>query len=106
MSERPATEPVSVGIAIGILVGALLGGLLAAVMSLSDGSVWVVLGVTIAAGAGFGLAVGACWAVIARKPQNTCPHCGYSTKGLPTTTCPECGKSIDDEPPKQLDLGP
>ena len=33
------------------------------------------------------------------EPRHLCPHCGYSTLGLPTDTCPECGRSTHITPP-------
>jgi cytochrome bd-type quinol oxidase subunit 2 len=30
-----------------------------------------------------------------REPEHLCPHCGYSTLGLPSNTCPECGRSTN-----------
>jgi hypothetical protein len=31
-------------------------------------------------------------ASIRRRPPGTCPHCGYSRRGLPSQRCPECGR--------------
>jgi len=35
-----------------------------------------------------------------RHDPQSCPRCGYSTRGLPSPICPECGQRIDSGTPK------